>query len=204
MQQLTNPPPPGGNDPKRDSAATTFTGYGGANLSEGQQTPAAPSVRSNTGLSLGSLGSPQLPPPPPETFYVIDCEPDPFVPRWCTRVEEHNHVEPFKFSLINLPLSVYSAPFDKPITGDALRRKFAPLRLPNANILDYLLAHPTLIPDDWSDKKVFFWGTIYRDWLGLRVVRYLFRLHGSWTWKSMRVGRRREPKDWGVTAVRHD
>jgi len=32
----------------------------------------------------------------------------------------------------------------------------------NANVLDYLLAHPELIPEDWKNKYVFFWGTIYR------------------------------------------
>jgi hypothetical protein len=31
----------------------------------------------------------------------------------------------------------------------------------NANVLDYLIAHPHLIPKDWVHKCVYFWGTIY-------------------------------------------
>ncbi len=37
----------------------------------------------------------------------------------------------------------------------------------NANVLDYLLMHPRLIPDEWKERvnneplRVFFWGTIY-------------------------------------------
>lgn len=44
----------------------------------------------------------------------------------------------------------------------------------NANVLDYLLAHPELIPEDWNGKSVFFWGTIYRRlYDGRLFVRYL-------------------------------
>lgn len=33
----------------------------------------------------------------------------------------------------------------------------------NANVLDYLLDHPHLIPDEWKGKYVCFWGTTYRN-----------------------------------------
>lgn len=32
----------------------------------------------------------------------------------------------------------------------------------NACVMDYLYLHPDLIPDDWKDKKIYFWGTIFR------------------------------------------
>lgn len=50
----------------------------------------------------------------------------------------------------------------------------------NANVLDYLLAHPELIPRSWKGtKSIFFWGTIYRrDDNGNLYVRYL-RWDGS-------------------------
>jgi len=54
----------------------------------------------------------------------------------------------------------------------------------NANLLDYLLAHPELIPDSWKGKAVFFWGKIYRVSSGRLYVRYLF-FHGHgerWSW----------------------
>lgn len=31
----------------------------------------------------------------------------------------------------------------------------------NECVLEYLLAHPELIPENWKDKRVSFWGTIY-------------------------------------------
>lgn len=43
----------------------------------------------------------------------------------------------------------------------------------NANVLDYLLEHPQLIPEEWKDKDVFFWGTIYRNIRGNQFVRCL-------------------------------
>ena len=32
----------------------------------------------------------------------------------------------------------------------------------NANVLDYLLEHPELIPKKWKKYRIVFWGTIYR------------------------------------------
>lgn len=52
----------------------------------------------------------------------------------------------------------------------------------NANILDYLLAHPSLIPEEWKGKAVFFWGTIYRGAYDDLYVRYLFWRGSEWRW----------------------
>ena len=52
----------------------------------------------------------------------------------------------------------------------------------NANVLDYLLAHPELIPEDWKNKYVFFWGTIYRYSSGGLCVRYLCWNGSKWRW----------------------
>jgi hypothetical protein len=41
------------------------------------------------------------------------------------------------------------------------------------NVLDYLLAHPRIIPDEWKGKYVCFWGTIYHDEGGCFYVRCL-------------------------------
>ncbi len=61
-------------------------------------------------------------------------------------------------------------------------------RVANANVLDYLLAHPSAIPDTWKwgknrrGRRVFFWGTIFSDAHGDQFVRYLFwnAAHSKW------------------------
>lgn len=48
------------------------------------------------------------------------------------------------------------------VDGHGWRRTLRRQPVFNANLLDYLLAHPRLIPLSWKDKRVFFWGTLYR------------------------------------------
>lgn len=59
----------------------------------------------------------------------------------------------------------------KTMTGRDLLKELEENKVPvlNACVLDYLLLHPELIPDDWKvdfpdaqQKHIVFWGTIYR------------------------------------------
>ncbi len=52
----------------------------------------------------------------------------------------------------------------------------------SASVLDWLLAHPKFIPDEWKGKSVYFWGTIYRRKVdnGKVYVRYLCWQDGRW------------------------
>ena len=68
------------------------------------------------------------------------------------------------------------------IAGNTLRERLKGKPVLNANVLDYLLAHPELIPEDWKGKYVFFWGTIYRNSGGNLCVRYLYWRDGWWAW----------------------
>lgn len=60
----------------------------------------------------------------------------------------------------------------------------------NANMLDYLLDHPYLIPEDWKKaKRVYFLGTVYYEvsWSGhfkheMPYVRYLMWDGRRWIW----------------------
>ncbi len=114
--------------------------------------------------------------------HLIDCDANPFVPSGWT-VEEHKKGGQFKFSLENIPPLYLSNKQEKgSIEGNKLRKEVAELPVLNVNVLDYLLAHPELIPEDWKNKYVFFWGTIYRDSDGSLCVRCL-DWHGSaWRW----------------------
>ncbi|MBA3789207.1 hypothetical protein H0X32_02330 [Patescibacteria group bacterium] len=79
---------------------------------------------------------------------------------------------------------------DKVIEDNKLRTEVVKKSPFNANVLDYLLANPDLIPEEWKkDEKsntrhIFFWGTIYRDSLGSLYVRYLCWGDGRWYWGS--------------------
>ncbi|MDO8633009.1 MAG: hypothetical protein Q7K38_00455, partial [Candidatus Wildermuthbacteria bacterium] len=58
----------------------------------------------------------------------------------------------------------------------------------NANVLDYLLKNPHLIPDEWKGKYLFFWGTVYRGSVGCLYVRYLCWRGVRWGWDCRWLG----------------
>jgi len=108
------------------------------------------------------------------TEHIIDCDANPFVPDgW--KVEEHQKGGQFKFdaSLVQLFLAE-GQQNGNALEGIKLHKELAGKPVLNANVFDYLLAHKELIPKDWKDKYVFFWGTIYRDSGGCLYVRYLY------------------------------
>ena len=78
----------------------------------------------------------------------------------------------------------------KVIEGNKLRKELEKNKVPvlNACVLDYLLAHPDLIPEDWKkDEKgntryIYFWGTVYRFPDGDLCVRCLSWDNGAWRW----------------------
>ncbi len=114
------------------------------------------------------------------TKYVIDCDTKPFVPQgW--KVEEHKKggqliLDVSRIKLHLSPNQVYG----KYIQGNKLRKELASELTLNANVLDYLLAHPELIPEEWKGKYTFFWGTIYRISGGYLYVRSLYFGGGAW------------------------
>jgi len=63
-----------------------------------------------------------------------------------------------------------------------LKKLLAGKKALNANVLDYLLEHQELIPQEWRGKWVLFWGTIYRNSDGDLFVRYLHWNGAEWDW----------------------
>jgi len=114
--------------------------------------------------------------------HIIDCDADPFVPDGCL-VEEHKRGGMVKFDPANLELYLDRRQRQKSgvVGGDKLCKALANKLVLNANVLDYLLANPHLIPEEWEGKAVFFWGTIYRR-DGYLCVRCLVRYGGGWYW----------------------
>jgi hypothetical protein len=124
-----------------------------------------------------------------QVTHAIDCDADPFLPNEGWRVEEHRKDgvivwDPTKASLY---LSK-GQKGDKYIVGNDLRKELAKKPTMNANVLDYLLKNPHLIPEDWkkdergNTRYIFFWGTIYRHSGGSLCVRVLCWDGGAWGW----------------------
>jgi hypothetical protein len=73
----------------------------------------------------------------------------------------------------------------KRVKGYDLKWKLEGQEVFGAQLLDLYCKHTDLIPEDWKTKSlIFFWGTIYRDDLGLLYVRYLYWSRKKESWVS--------------------
>lgn len=118
---------------------------------------------------------------------LINCDADPFVPEgW--EVEEHIKGGQFQWNPNGIKLYLSKKQQNGSIEGNKLRKELANEPVLNANILDYLLAHPELIPEEWKGKYIFFWGTIYRYSDGRLCVRCLYWSGDRWYWRGRWLG----------------
>ena len=116
--------------------------------------------------------------------HVIDCDADPFVPDGWS-VEEHQKGGSFQRDASKVELWLANGQKNgKVLKGNKLRKEMAKKVPFNACALDYLLANPHLIPEEWKGKYVFFWGTVYRRRAGLLYVRYLCWSGDGWDWSN--------------------
>lgn len=84
----------------------------------------------------------------------------------------------------------------KVIEGNKLRKELEKNKVPvlNACVLDYLISHPELIPEDWkkdengNTRYIYFWGTVYRHQIDDLYVRYLYWNDGAWDWDYCWLG----------------
>lgn len=132
--------------------------------------------------------------------HLINCDADPFLPNgW--KVEEHQKGGQFKFDPAKVE-SYLSNPQrnGKSIGGHKLREELKGKPVLNACVLDYLLANPYLIPEDWKKSYIFFWGTIYRDAGGSLCVRCLCWNGDGWDWRFSWL--ERDWDDVGPAALR--
>lgn len=112
--------------------------------------------------------------------HIINLDADPRTPYEGWSVEEHKKGGQFEWNSEKVKLFLSESQKTGSIEGHKLRKELADQPVFNANILDYLLDNPRLIPEEWKEKMVFFWGTIYRDSDGNLFVRYLVWRGGSW------------------------
>ena len=115
--------------------------------------------------------------------HEIDCDADPFVPDGL-EVEKDGHKKggTLKWDPARLRLHLSTNQRGgKVIQGHKLRKELESEPVLNAKVLDYLLAHTELIPEEWKKVgAIFFWGTIYRDADGKLCVRYLCWYGKQW------------------------
>lgn len=113
---------------------------------------------------------------------IIDCDAKPFIPEgW--RVIEHIKGGKLEWNPEKILLYLVDDQKDgKYIEGHKLRKKLRGKPVLNANFLDWLLAHPKFIPEEWKGKRIFFWGTIYCVSDGSFCVRCLYWGGGEWDW----------------------
>ncbi len=97
---------------------------------------------------------------------------------------------------------------DKVMVGTKLAEALTGKSVEHPNVLDALMEHPHLIPDEFKQDGqgrtiyIFFWAVKFRGRGGNLCVRYLYWNLGAWraycSWLGSYWG------DWGTAAVRED
>ena len=121
--------------------------------------------------------------------HIIDMDANPCVPdNW--KVESHKKGGQLEWTSekVKLYLSLEQQG-EKCVEGNKLRKELEAQPVCNANLLDYLLAYPELIPESWKSKAICFWGTVYRNSDGHLCVRFLCFGGRSWYWSYFWLGR---------------
>lgn len=116
--------------------------------------------------------------------HTIDCDATPFIPGGWS-VEEHRKGGRLIWDKAAQARALYLSPNQQNggrDVGHKLREELKSQPVLNACVLDYLLANPTQIPDEWKGRYIFFWGTISRDSEGFLYVRYLYWDGDQWDW----------------------
>ncbi|MFA4942726.1 MAG: hypothetical protein WC564_03770 [Patescibacteria group bacterium] len=113
---------------------------------------------------------------------VVDTHNTPFIPPGWT-IDAHRPFGRYELDVSEIHIHVSIKQYNVlPIDGIELLEELARNIVFNANVLDCLLDHQELIPDDWKRFRLFFWGTIYKLLDGRRVVRCLQWHNDNWNW----------------------
>jgi hypothetical protein len=122
--------------------------------------------------------------------HVVDCGQLVFCPKGWTVLPDKEQIPSRVQGIINWNsdlVKLHLSPNQKGgkrIKGNELRKELVEGKVPvyTAHVLDYLLANPSLIPEEWKGKAIFFWGTIYRSSGGNLYVRYFVWGGTGWSW----------------------
>lgn len=112
--------------------------------------------------------------------HVIDCDENPKSLDGC-EIEEHKKGGQLEWNPDEIKLWLVDGQEENPVGAHELRAKLQDQKLLNANVLYYLLENSYLIPIEWQNKQVFFWGTIYRSSNGISYVLSMYWSCGYWS-----------------------
>jgi len=120
-----------------------------------------------------------------QVVQIIDCDAKPYIPDgW--KVDKHQKCGKLEWDPSRIELYLSDNQRDgKYIEGNKLRQELQKLKgkkVLNACLLDWLLAHPEFIPEEWKGKYIYFWGTVYRSSGGSLSVRCLYWVGVRWSW----------------------
>jgi hypothetical protein len=114
---------------------------------------------------------------PPNTYY--------------NRVEKHLKLGNLEWDSNKVKLYVRKEQNGKDVSAIEIDKEMNELLALNVNVLDYLIAHPALIPEDWKKNNVYFWGTILSEhdeeefeFNGSVFVPYLYFSELGDTWQK--------------------
>ncbi len=120
------------------------------------------------------------------TLPVIDCDTAPHTPRDGWSVAKHIPGGQLIWDPSRITLYLSDSQLQRRIKGTELSRELAEQPVLNANVLDYLIRYPHLIPEEWKVDEngntiyIYFFGTIYRDPDDCLRVRYLYFRYDHW------------------------
>jgi acyl dehydratase len=105
------------------------------------------------------------------TKHIIDCDAEPYLPKDWT-VIDHRKGGMLEWNPTKIKFYLSEGQKGaKSINGHDLRTELAEIPVLNANVHDYLMINPHVIPEDFRDKHLCFWGTIFRSPGGGYYVR---------------------------------
>ncbi len=125
--------------------------------------------------------------------HLIDFDAKPSVPDGWTILPDSEQLPnrvrgQMKFDPSKVKLHLDSGQKNGSIEGNKLLKKLTKESVYGAQLLDFYLANPHLIPEEWKGKAIFFWGTIYRSAVGRSCVRCLYWRGGGWGWDYIWLG----------------
>lgn len=94
---------------------------------------------------------------------IIDGDANPFIPEG-KKVKQHLKIGQIRWNKEAQKGALFLSEGQKDncyIKGSKIPWELPTMQILNANVLDYLLKNQHLIPEEWKEKKVCFWGTIY-------------------------------------------
>jgi len=116
--------------------------------------------------------------------HVIDCDAKPFCPKYW-KVFAHKKSGEIIWNSKSIVLSRLIE-VGKLSSAQEIPQETTGVSILNAAVLDYLLSHPYLMPEEWKNGHICFWGTIYSYKIGNRDtfwIRRLVWMGNDWQWE---------------------